>query len=99
MNVRSDYIYENDVALGRMLDWLEATEDPRKPDSKLIETTLVIFTSDNGAENKAKSATGPFRSNKGSCYEGGHRVPFIASWKNGKIGDGNPKTPGRRVRR
>ena len=92
---RGDYIYENDVALARLLNWLESTDDPRSTGKKLIENTLVIFTSDNGAEITAKSATGPFRSNKGSCFEGGHRVPFIAAWRAGGIGDGNAKTPGR----
>lgn len=95
MNRRSDYIYENDVALGRMLDFLESHDDPRHPGKKLIETTLVIFTSDNGAEIKDKFATGPFRSNKGSTYEGGHRVPFIAAFSAAGIGNGDPLTPGR----
>ena len=94
MDARHDYIFENDVALGRMLDWLEKTADPRKPDSRLIETTLVIFTSDNGAEKNSDIATGPFRSNKGSAYEGGHRVPFIASWPQGGVGGGDASSPG-----
>ena len=79
-SVRLDYIYENDVALGRLIDYLDNTDDPRNKGSKLIENTIVIFTSDNGAEVTAKTATGPVRSNKGSCFEGGHRVPFIVSW-------------------
>ena len=54
-----------------------------------LANTLVVFTSDNGAEIAAKTATGPFRSNKGSAYEGGHRVPFIVAWPDGKIGDGD----------
>ena len=87
-SVRLDYIYENDVALGRLIDYLENTDDPRNKGSKLIENTIVIFTSDNGAEVTAKTATGPVRSNKGSCFEGGHRVPFIASWPKGKIAKG-----------
>jgi len=90
---RSDFIYENDVALGRLLDYLER-DDPRNPGHPLLDNTFLIFTSDNGAENTAKSATGPLRSNKGSVYEGGHRVPFIAAWKNGAIGDGDAGTPG-----
>ena len=94
MDARHDYIFENDVALGRMLDWLEETADPRQPDSLLIETTLVIFTSDNGAEKDSDIATGPFRSNKGSAYEGGHRVPFIVSWPQGGVGDGDSSDPG-----
>ena len=87
-SVRLDYIYENDVALGRLINYLENTDDPRNKGSKLIENTIVIFTSDNGAEVPAKTATGPVRSNKGSCFEGGHRVPFIASWPKGKIAKG-----------
>ena len=95
MGKRYDYIYENDVALGRLMDWLEETDDPRNKGQKLIENTLFIFTSDNGAEIKAKTATGPFRSNKGSVYEGGHRVPFIVTWKAGNVGDGDAATPGK----
>ncbi|MFP6668303.1 MAG: sulfatase-like hydrolase/transferase [Pirellulales bacterium] len=94
MDARHDFIYENDVALGRLLDWLETTEDPRNVGHKLVETTLVIFTSDNGAEKDDNVATGPFRSNKGSVYEGGHRVPFIVCWAPGGIGDGNASTAG-----
>ncbi len=85
MDSRHDYIYENDVALGRLLDWLENTLDPRRSGQRMIENTLVIFTSDNGAEKDSRIATGPFRSNKGSCYEGGHRVPFLAAWPVGGI--------------
>ncbi len=95
MDARHDYLYENDVALGRLIDWLKATPDPRQPESRLIENTLVIFTSDNGAEKNSNIATGPFRSNKGSCYEGGHRVPFIAAWPAGRVGDGKASTPGK----
>ena len=91
---RSDFIYENDVALGLLIEYLHNHDDPRRPGHALMENTLVIFTSDNGAENKQKSATGPIRSNKGSVYEGGHRVPFIATWKLGEIGDGDSSTPG-----
>ena len=94
MDKRHDFIYENDIALGRMLDWLKTADDPRRPGKKLIQNTLVIFTSDNGAEKNSDTATGPFRSNKGSCYEGGHRVPFLASWPAGGVGDGNEDTAG-----
>lgn len=94
MDKRHDYIYENDVALGRMIDWLEKTADPRAPGSKLIDNTIVIFTSDNGAEVNSDIATGPFRSHKASSYEGGHRVPFIVAWPKGDVGDGNGRTGG-----
>lgn len=91
---RHDYIFENDVALGRMIDWLEVTDDPRNPGKRLIETTMVIFTSDNGAEINSDIASGPFRSHKGSVYEGGHRVPFILAWPAGGVGDGKASTAG-----
>ncbi|MEM0926081.1 MAG: sulfatase-like hydrolase/transferase, partial [Planctomycetota bacterium] len=48
MGGRYDFIYENDVALGRLLDWLEQTPDPRAEGRMLVENTLVVFTSDNG---------------------------------------------------
>jgi arylsulfatase A len=85
MDVRHNYIYENDVALGRLIDWLHNNEDPRNPGKTLFETTILIFTSDNGAEKNSDIASGPFRSHKGSVYEGGHRVPFIVSWPEGGI--------------
>ena len=94
MDLRHDYIYENDLILGRFIDWLEANDDPRYPGKKLIETTVVIFTSDNGAEKNTREASGPFRSNKGSTYEGGHRVPYIVSWPGGGVGNGDTETPG-----
>jgi arylsulfatase A-like enzyme len=47
------------------------------------DNTLLIFTSDNGPwlsyGNHAGSA-GPLREGKGTCWEGGVRVPFIARW-------------------
>jgi len=95
MDKRSDFIYENDVALGRLVDFLERTDDPRHRRRTLVESTLIVFTSDNGAEKNNNTATGPFRSNKGSVYEGGHRVPFIVSWAAGGIGDGDASDPGR----
>src|SRR5690606_20275310 len=60
----------------------------------LIENTLFIFASDNGADKPKKAFTGPLRSNKGSVYEGGHRIPLIVSWPAGGIGDGDSETPG-----
>ncbi len=88
MDPRHDYINENDLILGRFLDWLERNDDPRNPGKKMIETTIVVFTSDNGAEKDSDIATGPFRSNKGSTYEGGHRVPFLVAGECVGIGTG-----------
>ncbi len=53
--------------------------------------TLVIFTSDNGAANKAVldlfQSNGPLRGTKRTMYEGGIREPAIARWP-GKIKPG-----------
>jgi arylsulfatase A-like enzyme len=52
----------------------------------ISDNTLLIVTSDNGPRegiNGHKSA-GDLRGLKGSIWEGGHRVPFIAMWP-GKI--------------
>jgi arylsulfatase len=52
----------------------------------LDENTLVIFTSDNGptyaggADSAFFESANPLRGLKGSVYEGGIRVPYIARW-------------------
>ncbi len=50
-------------------------------ENALLENTLVIFCSDNGASQHAGS-NAPFNGFKGQVYEGGHRVPAIFYWKN-----------------
>lgn len=49
--------------------------------NNLIDNTLVIFCSDNGATKNAGS-NAPFSGYKAQLYEGGHRVPAIFYWKN-----------------
>ncbi|MFK7820870.1 MAG: sulfatase-like hydrolase/transferase, partial [Planctomycetaceae bacterium] len=44
----------------------------------LTDETLIMFFSDNGATKNGSN--GRLRGHKGSVWEGGHRVPFIASW-------------------
>lgn len=53
------------------------------------ENTIVIFTTDNGAEVLTWPDGGmtPFRMQKGTVYEGGFRVPCIIRWP-GKIQPG-----------
>ncbi len=46
---------------------------------KLADHTVVIFTSDNGGRVPTTS-NHPLRVGKGSCYEGGTRVPLIVHW-------------------
>ena len=72
-----DWLYEGDAFLGRILEALARNH--------LAENTLIIATSDNGAEHRAYA---PLRESKRSIYEGGHRVPFIARWP-GKVQAGS----------
>jgi arylsulfatase A-like enzyme len=51
---------------------------------KIADRTIVLFTSDNGGlignPKNPVTTNPPFRAGKGSAYEGGVRVPFIAYW-------------------
>ena len=61
-----------DQNVGRLL---EALEQSGKRDN-----TIIFFLNDNGGANKGPATNGPYREGKGSFYEGGIRVPFVASW-------------------
>jgi arylsulfatase A-like enzyme len=55
-------------------------------DNELEENTIVVFTTDNGAENFTWPDGGqtPFAGGKGTALEGGFRVPCILRWP-GKV--------------
>ncbi|MEM9419387.1 MAG: sulfatase [Planctomycetota bacterium] len=46
----------------------------------IAENTLVIFTSDNGGLSPRQTSNYPLLGGKSTCFEGGVRVPLIASW-------------------
>ena len=84
-----DVVEEFDYETGRLIDALE--------ELNLTDNTLVIYTSDNGPWNQEKytkkkkghpegsvfwGSSGTLRNGKGSCYEGGYRVPCIVRWPN-----------------
>jgi len=73
-----DVVQELDANVGQLLKTLDA--------SGLTDSTLVIFTSDNGPW--FHGSTGGMRGRKGQSYEGGFRVPLIARWP-GKIPPGS----------
>jgi len=54
----------------------------------LLDNTLIYFLSDNGGAANNSSKMGLLKGWKGNKFEGGHRVPFIMSWK-GKIKNNN----------
>jgi arylsulfatase A-like enzyme len=60
-----------DLSIGR----IRATLD----ELKIADNTIIIFTSDNGGRVPTTS-NAPLRVGKGSCYEGGVRVPLIVDW-------------------
>jgi arylsulfatase A-like enzyme len=66
-----------DASLGRLLDHLDTLG--------VAGNTLVFFLGDNGSDaplghQHAVASAAPLRGKKGSHYEGGMRVPFIAAW-------------------
>lgn len=84
MGVRGDAILQMDWITGQVVDHLEKLG--------LIENTIIVFTSDNGAvitdgyDDGAlelvgdHKANGPYNGGKYSAYEAGTRIPFIVHY-------------------
>lgn len=77
-----DFIHQLDHIVGELMATLEKLG--------VADNTLVIFTSDNGPETSTvvhmradhqHDGARPWRGVKRDQWEGGHRVPFIARWK------------------
>src|ERR1700680_99735 len=70
----ADAMMELDWEVGQILDKLDQLG--------IADDTIVLFTSDNGAEifSWPDGGNHPFRGEKGSTYEGGFRVPMVAKW-------------------
>ena len=65
-----DVVQELDWSVGEVLDAVQRND--------LTDNTVIIFTSDNGPF--PEGGTGGLRGGKGTVWDGGYRVPFIASW-------------------
>ena len=68
-----------DKSLGDLLDYLK--------EMGVEKNTVVVFMTDNGGNSENKQKGGvlhtqnkPLREGKGSCYEGGVRVPLMFRW-------------------
>ncbi|MFO0817114.1 MAG: arylsulfatase [Pirellulales bacterium] len=81
LNHYADFVMETDDAIGRIHSTLDQL--------KLAANTLIVVTSDNGCSPQADfpallakghDPSGGWRGHKADIFEGGHRVPFIATW-------------------
>lgn len=77
-----------DKSLGDVMDHLEKIG--------VADNTLVIFLGDNGSDaplghQHEVACAAPLRGKKGSHYEGGMRVPFIAAWAKADANNANQK--------
>ncbi len=81
-SAHGDMVSELDLQVGAIVEALKA--------SGQYDNTLIIFSSDNGGLEIKESieaghdSSNGYRGSKTWIYEGGHRVPLIASWP-GKI--------------
>jgi arylsulfatase A-like enzyme len=64
------------------LDWVVGELLKKLDDLGIADNTIVLFTSDNGAEifSWPDGGNHPFRGEKGTVFEGGFRVPMLAKW-------------------
>ena len=74
-----DFVMQVDAVVGQVLSALD--------EAKMVGNTLVLFSSDNGPvwydkdmKRFGHRSTAGLRGMKASSYEGGHRMPFIATW-------------------
>ncbi|HEX6226244.1 MAG TPA: arylsulfatase [Chryseolinea sp.] len=74
MGIHADGMVEHDGHVGELLKQLD--------DLKIADNTIVIYTTDNGAEIALwpDGAMTPFRGEKGTTWEGGFRIPMMIRW-------------------
>ncbi len=74
LGLQADGMVEHDALVGQLLKKLD--------DLGLADNTIVVYTSDNGAEMMTWPDGGstPYRGEKATNWEGGYRVPTLIRW-------------------
>ncbi|MCH2130588.1 MAG: sulfatase-like hydrolase/transferase [Pirellulaceae bacterium] len=90
LNLRSDHVYQNDRALGQLINKLQDPDGNGDTSDSVLEDTMIVFTSDNGSDKLGESNIG-MRGRKAFLWEAGHRVPMIVKWA-GTIEEGSVNT-------
>jgi arylsulfatase A-like enzyme len=64
------------------LDWEVGEIQKKLNDLGVADNTILVFTSDNGAEifSWPDGGNNPFKGEKGTTFEGGFRVPLVVKW-------------------
>lgn len=83
-NMYGDFVLQVDDVVGQITEALKQND--------ILENTMIIFTTDNGASPRsdfpelARAGHNPsyiYRGHKADIFEGGLRVPFVVSWPDG----------------
>ncbi|MBD3212843.1 MAG: sulfatase-like hydrolase/transferase [Candidatus Lokiarchaeota archaeon] len=93
-DIRPDFVIGKSQAGDRgdmvvLFDWIVGQIYQELENLELLENTLLVITSDNGArascyngKDYGHNSNGHWRGQKADIWEGGHRIPLIAKWKN-----------------
>jgi arylsulfatase A-like enzyme len=91
-----DFVMQTDAVVGEVMQAID--------DAGLTDSTLLVFTSDNGCspaaqvddlERQGHFPSAQFRGYKADIWDGGHRIPYIVRWPNAvKAGSVSDQTVG-----